>query len=237
MGLAGRELLLAPLAAALLFGTACSGTASTSGTPAADGGEPTGNTPVEEPKSETGEGDKPPPQSLGTDEEVQAAFEAATGGKWHEDDCIGRTEVKDVILVGSFAHDRGCDTEGAFVGGEWITNEVLLKEGLGRVGWGEMSADERPAFALKWIERVLFHWGGDVVNESTKAFEFDDTPAFAAPKAEVQGDEVVATMWVVEPPGMQDIDAFNQLEVRIGADGAVTQSTKESFSIEGERVR
>jgi hypothetical protein len=174
---------------------------------------------------------------LSTDEAVRAAYKEATGKDLHEDDCVGQTGVKGVVVIGGFAHDRGCDVESAFVNGEHIDIQKLKTEGLGMVGWKDVSATDKPAFALLWAEKVLYHWGGDFENESSKAFELKDTPAFAAPEAKADGDDVVVTAWIEEPPGMQDIDVFNLVEIRFSAEGTTTQSNKDRFSVDGSRTR
>jgi hypothetical protein len=212
----------------------------------APGGDSPDGTP---PKVGPGDGadpqpDKPKPEpepaqlDLSTDEAVRAAYKKETGKELDADDgCIGRTGVKDVIVIGSFAHDRGCDVVGAFVNGKLLDPNELSQEGLSLAGWREMGADERPSFALQWAEKVVFHWGGSFVAKSEKAFEFEDTPTFVAPASTTEGEEVVVRMWVEEPPGMQDRDDFNLVELRISADGAVSRAVKDSFGVPGERVR
>lgn len=177
------------------------------------------------------------PPDLATDDGVRAAFKKATGKDLHEDDCIGRPGVKDVVVVGSFAHDRGCDLDGGFVGGTWMDRKAMGHKGLAALGWAEMDAKARAELATQWSHRVLYHWGGSVVRKTEKAFELEDTPAFTAPSTATDGDAVLVTFWVEEPPGMQDIDIFEQVELRFAADGAITRSKKGSFSVDGSRVR
>lgn len=175
---------------------------------------------------------------LSTDEGVRAAYAKQTGEKLDErHGCTGRTGVKDVVVVGSFASDRGCILTGAFVAGRFITGDRLPTEGLAGAGWDTVAAADRPAFALQWAEKVLFHWGGDFVASSDKAFDFDDTPPFAPPAAVAEGDVVVVTAWVEEPPGMMDQDAFVLVELRFSSAGAVTRATKAQFAVAGERLR
>lgn len=174
---------------------------------------------------------------LSTDPGVHKAFKAATGSEWHEDNCIGRTGVRDVILVGGFAHDRGCIVEGGFVGGTWMATDALMSRGLGALGWATMDAAAKATLAREWTDRVVFHWDGSVVAADAKAFSFDDTPAFTPPEVKAAGDAVVVTLWIEQPPGMQDIDVFEQIEVRIDAAGAVTKSQKAAFSVDGSRTR
>ncbi len=174
---------------------------------------------------------------LSTDDAVRTAYKKATGEALHEDDCIGRTGVKDVVVIGSFAHDRGCEVESAFVAGKLLDAKKLRSEGLSLVGWKTTAAADQPALALQWAEKVLFHWGGSVVSETNKAFSFEDPPAFAAPTAKVEVDEVVAAFWVEDPPGMIDEDRFSFIQLRIAATGAVRQGPPVGFAVDGSRVR
>lgn len=195
---------------------------------AGDDGKPEPETPQPEPR---------PQVDLSTDEAVRAAFKEATGSEMHEDDCIGRTGFQDVILIGSFAHDAGCMLQAAFIGGEFLDHAGFAQGALGRVGWRDLKPEDRPAFALDWAQKVLYHWHGDVVTESVKAFEFEDTPAFTAPESKLDGDDAVVTAWIEEPPGMIDADSFNLVEMRFSPDGVVMRNVKESFSVDGERLR
>lgn len=231
-----------PLLAALCLSlaAACSGNAPAPDTPNGDspkaedgdggGGEPK----PQEPKPEEPE---PKTADLSSEEAVRAAYKEQVGKELHEDDCVGQTGVKGVVLIGGFAHDRGCRITGGFVNGKYIDEHKLMSEGLALVGWKELGSADRTALAPEWAERVLFHWGGDFVKETNKAFDFKDTPAFAAPATTEDGETVVVTAWISLPPGMQDIDAYEQIELRFAPDGTIARARKDSFSVDGSRVR
>ena len=219
--------------------TACSSNAPGPDTPNGNPPKPEAGDDEGEPEPETPEPDEPTPEAvdLSSEEAVRAAYKEQVGKELHEDDCVGQTGVKGVVLIGGFAHDRGCDIEGGFVNGKYIDEQALLTEGLAMVGWKEMTSAARPELALEWAERVLFHWGGDFVKETNKAFDFKDTPAFTAPATNNDGETVVVTAWISLPPGMQDIDAYEQIELRFAPDGSVARAKKDSFSVDGSRVR
>ena len=175
---------------------------------------------------------------LATDDGVRAAYKKATGDELNaEHGCIGRTGVRDVIVVGDFAYDRGCIMSGGFVGGAWLDTATLTATGPSKLGWATMDSKARADFALRWAEKVLFHWDGSFVPADNKAFTFEDTPAYTAPAAVAKGDGVVVTFWIEEPPGMQDRDVFDQIELTFDAKGAVTRASKAGFAVDGARLR
>ena len=175
---------------------------------------------------------------LGTDEAVRSEYKKATGKQLGEDHgCIGRTDVKGVIVLGDFAHDMGCRPHSAFVAGRFMTWDTLFKEGLGHVGWASTSADERLTLARSWMERVIFHWGGSFVTETNQSFDFDDTPAFTPPTAKAEGDVVTVVGWIGLPAGMIHQDAYEQVTLTIAADGAVTVTRSNAFVVPGERLQ
>ncbi|PRP91195.1 hypothetical protein ENSA5_57670 [Enhygromyxa salina] len=202
--------------------------------PASDGNDSPAPKPAPKPEPVA----QAPRVDLSTDEAVGAAYEDATGKELDRDGrCIGRPDIGDVIVVGGFTYDVGCELEGAFVGGVFVDRQALFEQGLALAGWADLPAAERPAFALQWAEEVVFHWAGDFISRSSKAFEFKDTPSFTAPTARAKGDEVVVRAWVQKPPGMMDLDAFDLVELRVASDGALSMTRKDEFAVDGPRLR
>ena len=176
--------------------------------------------------------------NLDTDDGVRTAYKRATGFALDpQDPCIRRTGVRGVVILGSFADDRGCMMHGGFVGGEWLDGERLAVEGLPKLGWKEMEPAEQTKLARPWAEEVLYYWDGSFLETEVKAFSFSDTPTFAAPTTKAEKGHLIVTAWTRLPSGMLDQSAFSQIEFLFAKNGAVTRTRRSSFAVEGARLR
>ena len=73
-----------------------------------------------------------------TDDGIRTIVDRAAGCAPSEDDCIDRpSDIPSIVLVGSFAHDRGCELMGIVVGTDYVTGENIARKGLAAMGWAE----------------------------------------------------------------------------------------------------
>jgi protein-tyrosine phosphatase len=69
--------------------------------------------------------------------------------------CVSRMSgaFSHVILVGSFADDRGCFSRGYFADGIYVTSREHAKEALATAGWADRA--KRIGLATTWVERAF----------------------------------------------------------------------------------
>jgi hypothetical protein len=175
---------------------------------------------------------------LATDEGVNAARESMRGKKpdAYSQGCLKRpSELPEIILVGSFAHDRGCMLDGAFVKKRFLSKqENLSKAALESLGWQKAGAKKQEEIALKWTRFGLLAFGGYPVNEANDDFAGRD---FQAPRA-VKDDEgiVNVTLWIRHPMGMRCRIVYDRLIFKFAGDGSLGERTSlESFSLPCQR--
>lgn len=171
---------------------------------------------------------------LATDEGVNAAREARLGKKLPEysKGCLKRpAELPEIILVGSFAHDRGCMLDGAFVKKRFLSKqENLSQAALESLGWRKADAGGRAELALEWTQFGLLAFGGYPLNEAKDDFRGRD---FQVPQAATDDEGVVSvTLWTRQPMGMRCQTAYDRLIFKFAADGSLAErKSLESFSL------
>ncbi len=142
-----------------------------------------------------------------------------------------------VVLVGSFAHDRGCDLEGMFVDRRWH-DEGGTPKALATRDFANAKMEDKEAIARAWVEEGLQAFGGRFVQVTTKAFELEGSPKFEPVRARMNKiGGVVVEGWVQRPSGMQDETGFDFVVYRFAPDGAVETESSRGFAIDGQRLR
>lgn len=180
------------------------------------------------------------PPARGDRAAVREAVKKATGQDPGEDVCAEwPPSFPRVVVVGSFAHDRGCTFDGLLVDRTWLTGgEGVSAAGLASAGWAEADMYSREKLAKAWVEEVEQAFGGHFVQASTTAFTFDDTPAFDPVRVrttKVLG--VVVEGWIAEPSGMVWEESYHYVEYRFDREGNLKATSERSFSVAGERIQ
>lgn len=172
---------------------------------------------------------------------VRQAIQEATGRDPGDDACIQwPPSFPRLVVVGTFAHDRGCMYEGLFVDRTWYAGRDAKADvaGLSTVGWAKADIEQRQKIARDWVREVAQAFDGRFVEKPTTAFAFDDTPDFEpvhVRPTKVMG--VVVDGWVAEPSGMVFEEAYRFVEYRFGPDATVQGSSSRQFAVPGERIR
>jgi hypothetical protein len=176
---------------------------------------------------------------LSTDEGVNAAREAKLGKKLqgYGKGCIKRAEeLPEIILFGSFAHDRGCRLEGAFVKKYFLSarEENLSRAALKSLGWQKTGSDGRAELALKWTRFGLLAFGGYPLLKANEDFGDRD---FRAPEAAADEDKnVTVTLWAQMPMGMKCQANYQRLSFVFAADGSLKErKSVDSFTVPCKR--
>lgn len=149
-----------------------------------------------------------------------------------DDVCINRiSDFQGLILVGYFAHDRGCEGGLVFYKDQEMTFNGLSERVLKDNGWSDRT--KKAKLAIDYTIDVLKAWES-VLTEEPDNFSQDSTGyAFAAPSAILEDGEVNVTCWIKEPAGMQPVDEYYHFSVTFGEDGSVLKSeTSNRFAIE-----
>ena len=181
-----------------------------------------------------------PAEPFAKDDEraVRAALAEATGHPVAEDTCFAwPASFPRVVLVGGFAHDRGCELEGMFVDRTYYAEGGRV-EAIATRGFSAAKLEDKESIARAWVDEVLHAFDGAFVTVSTPAFELEGSPKFEP--VHVRANKiggVVVEGWVQRPSGMQDESAFDLVVYRFGPDGAVEAESKRSFAVDGQRLR
>jgi hypothetical protein len=164
---------------------------------------------------------------LSTDEGVTAAREAVSGKKLdqYSKGCVRRsTDLPKVVVVGSFAHDLGCEFQGVFLGSRYFEggDAALSKSALNFMGWQAAKREQREKLARLWVEKGLLAFLTVLVQKDE---DFPDHP-FQTPQAVYsESGEIVVTLWIRQPPGMIRERVSQLLEYRFSKDGELTGRT------------
>jgi len=173
-------------------------------------------------------------QDLSTNEKVLEVLNKGRERKLNKENvCIERPkELNGTIIIGFFAHDRGCRFNIAFVNGKQYEGvEKATKAGLNHLGWYKMKNEERTLLAMNWTKHALLRFHRPL-EKATPDFNLSDTPEFETPKASVNDDRSVKiTLWVQQPKGMRPQKNYNLMEYTFGNDGSLVESKSiNSFS-------
>ena len=168
---------------------------------------------------------------------VQAALRSA-GVELDDHDCVTwPASFPRVVVVGSFAHDRGCRNSGLFVDRKWIAEGGEV-EALATRDFVGAKLTDKEAIARAWIDEVEHAFGGEFVATSEVAFTLEGSRPFTPVVVrENKVGGVVVEGWERVPPGMRDQSTYVLVSYRFAPDGQLTAETKQDFSIEGQRLR
>ncbi len=124
---------------------------------------------------------------------VQVVSELGGEAMDDDDSCVSWPKsFPGVVLLGSFAHDRGCMRTGAVLDCKtYVKDWPDAASVLARAGWADANADSRVAIAERYIEEVATEYGGSTARDP------------ARPKYTARGGGVVADVWVDRPSGMR----------------------------------
>lgn len=181
-------------------------------------------------------GAKSEPFAKNDEQAVRAAL--AEGGHDVGDACFAwPASFPRVVVVGGFAHDRGCDLEGMFVDRTWH-GEGGTKAALATREFADAKMEDKEAIARAWVEEGLQAFGGRFVQVTHKAFELEGSPKFEPVRARMNKiGGIVVEGWVERPPGMQDESGFDFVVYRFAPDGAVETASSRGFVVDGQRLR
>ncbi len=228
------------LAGLLLF-TACARAESDHGGGAPPAKAATTATPsTDPPASHDPPPSEPTPQPIAPDDRATVAKALADAGvRFGDDDCVAwAPSFPRVVAVGSFAHDRGCETVGLLVDRRWHAGDAGVAAALATVGFAAAALVEREALARRWVDEVEHAFGDHFVTESELAFELDGSSRFQPVLARTNKlGAVVVEGWTREPAGMQDESAFQRMRYTLSPQGELQRSSEARFSVEGPRLR
>src|SRR5262245_56990157 len=168
---------------------------------------------------------------LSTDEGVTAAREALSNRKIDQRSqrCIRRGKTLPVIAVGTFAYDRGCRFDGAFIKAWYFQDEGADKfqGALDLLDWQTSNRAKREQLALVWVEESWLAFF-DIVEERNDDFQdrsFQPPNAVSSP----HGD-VVVSVWIKLPAGRARGRSYELREFKFDRSGAlVNSSTSDTF--------
>jgi hypothetical protein len=176
---------------------------------------------------------------LSTDEGVNQAREAMSGKKPsnYGRGCIKRpAELPEIILVGTFAHDRGCMLEGAFVNKYYHSarEENFSRAALKSLGWQKNDSRKREESALKWTRFGLLAFGGYPILEADEDFKGRE---FGAPEAMAgEAGVVQVRLWARLPMGMRCETNYQRLLLTFAHDGNLMERKSiDSFTLPCKR--
>ncbi len=162
---------------------------------------------------------------LSTDEKVLEELNKGRTdkNKINKDDiCIERPEkFKDLILIGYFAHDRGCMGNEVFYKGNRSTIDKVTAEVLMDAGWKDKV--QREAIAIQYVVKVLLQWEIPLETEPEN-FKSNGDYTFMPPTAITENSETTVSVWTREPPGMAREDYFYLFTVTFGKNGEIVKS-------------
>jgi antitoxin component YwqK of YwqJK toxin-antitoxin module len=147
-----------------------------------------------------------------TDDGLAAAYQAQSGNQLDQRHrCIHRApHFPGLVLVGGFAHDRGCIQTGALLDCK-LVKKVDPAQLLARAGWKSARAPARERIAMNYLREVQLAWSGSLSEEPDP------------PRTVTAADGgITITAWLNEPSGMQPGVTRHLTEIRFAAGGAVT---------------
>lgn len=164
---------------------------------------------------------------LSTDEGVAAALETLTGKKMDRRSltCIRRDRELPLVVVGSFAFDRGCGFDGVFVNARYFgQSDAALSEGvLNTLGWKAANQEQREKLVQAWVVKGLLAFV-KVLHQKNEDFE---NRSFQPPQVvSKEGGEISITLWLRMPSGRVRGRSYILREYRFSKDGVFVGSSK-----------
>ncbi len=164
---------------------------------------------------------------LSTKEGVAAALEALTGKKIDQRSltCIRRDRELPLVVVGSFAFDRGCVFDGVFVNARYFgKSDAALSEGvLDTLGWKAANQEQREKLVQAWVVKGLLAFV-TVLHKQNEDFQ---NRSFQPPQVvSKEGGEISITLWLRMPSGRVRGRSYILREYRFSKDGGFVGSSK-----------
>jgi hypothetical protein len=159
---------------------------------------------------------------LSTDEGVLRALNATRDSRLDKDDlCVKRAEeLPAVVLVGYFAHDRGCMPGEIFIDGKKHEYDHASRPALHKLGWKQADASGRVALAVRWTKLGLMAFQGTVLSAEPEGF---GRPGFASINGRTDGGNTHVTLWMRQPTGMQCGKGYTELQFVFRGDGSLAE--------------
>ena len=160
--------------------------------------------------------------SIATDDELRAHHRKVTGVPL-DDHCIRRVAAgpfKGAVVIGAFAHDRGCIPVG--VHGNCCYHGDVRKAAaplLAAAGWGAADAAHRAELALAYTDDVINAFDGRFLREPPDDWAAAKKPVVAPAATPVDGGAFTVRGWVRDPPGMINETRYDLVEHRYDASG------------------
>lgn len=208
--------------------------------PLACGGEPTpgGSNPTKR------EGEvAAAPIDVSTDAGVKKAWERFKGEVLGDKDCIARPKAfPTAVVVGLFAHDRGCRLKGVFIGEQLHSSSRgqrarYAHETLKSAGFVDAPEARKHELARAYVDEVIHAFRDGLVTKATPAFALEETPEYAAPTVKTVTDETHVAGWVPLPAGDKDETGYIHGEWRFSSAGFLRTSLSNRFTVTGARLR
>lgn len=141
------------------------------------------------------------------------------------DSCYG---LKNLFIVGFFAHDRGCGGARYFFKGKEISfDDKTTKEVLAHSGFKSNKFEVTEAYH----KEIINHYEG-MLNTEPERFT-EGSEAFFAPRVYKEGNRIISTMWIQERGGMLPEVGYHVSTLTMDLDGVpVDYSTSNAFIIE-----
>ena len=164
---------------------------------------------------------------LSTDEGVAAALETLTGKKIDRRSltCIRRDRELPLVVVGSFAVDRGCVFDGVFVNARYFAkNDAALSESvLDILGWKAANQEQREKLVQAWVVKGLLAFV-KVLREQNEDFQ---NRSFQPPRVvSRENGEIAITLWLRMPSGRVRGRNYILREYRLSKDGVFIGTSK-----------
>ncbi|MFT5860557.1 MAG: hypothetical protein ACI865_002670 [Flavobacteriaceae bacterium] len=136
--------------------------------------------------------------------------------------------IKNLFIVGFFAHDRGCGGARYFFKGKEITFDAKTTQ-LVLVNSGFKS--KMLEITEAYHEEVLNHYEHDLSSEPERFIEGGET--FFTPKVEKKGNQIISTMWIQERGGMLPEVSYHLSTFVISLDGTpIEHTTSNRFTVD-----
>ena len=165
------------------------------------------------------------PVDLSTDEGVLEAINRRQDEPLELDDlCIKRfDELQNIILIGFFAYDVGCQYEEIYVGNRFGSIDEMTPRGLEENGWQDES--NREALALLWARKVLYSDGDRrIINSEPDVFA-EHGERYTKPDAKLQSDgSVKLSFWSAVDWDMSNESVFSKQEMTFSPRGEPNNS-------------
>ena len=170
---------------------------------------------------------------LSTVERVNAAREAKSGKQLDAESkgCVQLPkELPDIILLGSFAYDRGCALDGAIIKKRGLSMSTdFSRIALESLGWKMADTEKRKELALNWVRFGLLAFE----NPLLKATEDFKSQPFQTPQVSLNTDgSITVSLWVRRPSGMLCERGYDKFNYRFLKDGTLSeQKAEKSFTV------